>query len=94
MAHRAIQGSTYTTLISSSLVLAIVDALCVTALFSWAVTQGVFPSLDVLPYLPSFDFAWFLRHETVAKVMLVVLAFGVIALGVWIRATARECGRR
>jgi glycosyltransferase 2 family protein len=35
MAHRAIKGSTYTTLVSSSLVLAIVDALCVIALGVW-----------------------------------------------------------
>ena len=64
------------------------------ALFSWAVTQGVLPSLDVLPYLPSFDFAWFLRHETVAVVTLVVLAFAVIALGVWIRANVAEFKQR
>ena len=94
MAHRAIQGSTYTTLISSSLVLAVVDALCVIALFSWAVTQGVLPDLDVLPYLPSFDFAWFLRHETVAEVTLVVLAVGLIALGVFIRANVAEFRQR
>jgi uncharacterized protein (TIRG00374 family) len=94
MAHRAIKGSTYTTLVSSTLVLTIVDALCVIALFCWAVTQGVLPNLDVLPYLPSFDFAWFLRHETVAQLTLVVLAFAVIALGVWIRANVAEFRQR
>jgi uncharacterized protein (TIRG00374 family) len=94
MAHRAIKGSTYITLVSSNLVLAIVDALCVIALFAWAVTEGVLPSLDVLPYLPSFDFAWFLRHETVAEVALLVLVFGAIALGVWIRANVAEFRER
>ena len=94
MAHRAIKGSTYTTIVSSSLVLAIIDALCVIALFSWAVTPGVLPDLDVLPYLPSFDFAWFLRHRTVAEVALLVLAVGVIALGVWIRANVAEFRQR
>jgi len=94
MAHRAIKGSTYTTLVSSSLVLAIVDALCVIALFSWAVTQDVLPDLDVLPYLPSFDFGWFLRHETVAEVTLVVLAVGIVALGVFIRANVAEFRQR
>ena len=93
MAHRAIKGSTYTTR-QLELVLAIVDALCVIALFSWAVTQGVLPSLDVLPYSPSFDFAWFLRHETVAAVTLVVLVVGAIALGVWIRANVAEFRQR
>lgn len=86
MAHRAIKGSTYTTLVSSSLVLAIVDALCVLALLSWALTQGVLPSLDVLQDLPSFDFAWFLRHPTATEITLLVLVSGVIALAVWIRA--------
>ena len=94
LAHRAIKGSTYTTLVSSSLVLAIVDALCVIALFSWAVTQGVLPSLDVLPYLPSFDFAWFLRHEAAAEVTLLVLVLGVIALAIWIRANVAEFRQR
>ena len=94
MAHRAIKGSTYITLVSSSLVLAIVDAVCVIALFSWAVMQGVLPSLDVLPYLPSFDFAWFLRHGTVAEVTLLVLVFGAIAFGVWIRANVAEFRER
>jgi uncharacterized membrane protein YbhN (UPF0104 family) len=94
MAHRAIKGSTYTTLVSSSLVLAIVDAVCVIALFSWAVTQGVLPSFDVLPDLPSFDFAWFLRHGTVAEVTLLVLIFGAVALGAWIRANVAEFRER
>jgi uncharacterized membrane protein YbhN (UPF0104 family) len=86
MAHRAIRGSTYTTLVSSSLVLSIVDALCAITLLSWALTQGVLPSLDVLPSLSSFDFAWFLHHEQVAEVLLVALVFSVIALAVWIRS--------
>jgi uncharacterized membrane protein YbhN (UPF0104 family) len=94
MAHRAIKGSTYTTLVSSSLVLAIVDALCAIALFSWALTQGVLPSLDVLPNLPSFDFAWFLRHEPVAEATLIVLVVGIIALAIWIRANVAEFRQR
>jgi uncharacterized membrane protein YbhN (UPF0104 family) len=94
MAHRAIRGSTYTTLVSSSLVLSIVDAICAIALFAWVLTQGVLPSVDVLPYLPSFDFAWFLRHEQVADVLLVVLVFGVIAAAVWIRSNVDEFRHR
>ena len=94
MAHRSIRGSTYTTLVSSSLVLAIVDAFCAVALVSWAVTQGVLPSLDVLPYLPSFDFAWFLRHPSATKVMLAVLAVGAVALAAWIRANVADFRQR
>jgi uncharacterized membrane protein YbhN (UPF0104 family) len=94
MAHRAIKGSTYTTLVSSSLVLAVVDVLLASALFAWALTQGVLPSLDVLPYMPSFDFAWFLRHQSVAEVTLVALAVGFIALAVWIRANVADFRQR
>jgi uncharacterized membrane protein YbhN (UPF0104 family) len=90
MAHRAIKGSTYTTLVSSSLVLAIVDALCAATLLSWAVSQGALPSLDALPYLPSFDFAWFLRHPTAAEGVLLVLVFALIVLAVWVRANVAE----
>jgi uncharacterized protein (TIRG00374 family) len=44
--------------------------------------------------LPSFDFAWFLRHETATEVTLLVLALGVIALVVWIRANVTEFRQR
>lgn len=94
LAHRAIPGSTYTTLVSSSLVLAIVDIACATTLFSWALTQDVLPGLDVLPSLPSFDFAWAYRHEVVAKILIVVVVLGAIALAVWIRSHVREVGQR
>ena len=93
MAHRAVKGATYTTLVSSSLVLAIVDAACALALFVWALTQGVFPSLDALPSLPSFDFAWFLDHEQISQVLLVVAVFGLIALAIWIRSQRRRVPR-
>ena len=94
LAHRAIKGSTYTTLVSSSLVLAIVDVLCATAIFAWAVSQGVLPSLDVLPYLPSFDFAWFLRHEAAGRVAVVLLCIGVVAAAFWIRSHVAELRQR
>jgi uncharacterized protein (TIRG00374 family) len=94
MAHRSIKGSTYTTLVSSSLVLAIVDAICATALFAWAVQQGVLPSFDVLPSLPSFDFAWFLRHRSATEIVLVAAVIGLIALAVWIRSNVAEFRQR
>jgi len=90
MAHRAVKGATYTTLVSSSLVLAIVDSACAIALFIWAVTQDVFPSIDALPSLPSFDFAWFLDHPQVSQIALVIAVFGLIALAIWIRSNVEE----
>lgn len=94
LAHRAVRGSTYTTLVSSSLVLAIVDAACAISLFTWAVTQGVLPSLDVLPSLPSFDFAWFLAHERVSEALLLAVVIGAIGVAVWIRDNVAEFRQR
>ena len=94
LAHRAIPGSTYTTLIGSSLVLSIVDVLFAVMLFAWALTQGVLPGLDVLPRLPSFDFAWFLDHERVAEIVLLLLVIGIIGLTIWIRSHVNEFRQR
>jgi glycosyltransferase 2 family protein len=90
MAHRAVKGATYTTLVSSSLVLAIVDAVCAISLFAWAITQGVLPGLDVLPSLPSFDFRWLFEHERVGEIVLLVVVFGLIALAAWVSAHVEE----
>jgi uncharacterized membrane protein YbhN (UPF0104 family) len=94
LAHRAVKGATYTTLVSSSVVLAIVDAACALALFAWAMTQGVFPSIHALPSLPSFDFAWFLDHPQVSQVLLVIAVFGLIALAIWVRSNVDEFRER
>ncbi len=94
MAHRAIRGSTYTTLVSSSLVLAIVDTICAVVLFAWALTQGVLPSVGALPSLPSFDFAWLFEHDRVGEAVLLIAVAATIALAVWIRSNVQELGRR
>jgi uncharacterized membrane protein YbhN (UPF0104 family) len=94
LAHRAVKGSTYTTLVSSSLVLAIVDALCALSLFAWAVSQGVLPSLDVLPSLPSFDFRWLFEHQFVGELVLLAVVFGLITLVVWVSSHVAEFKQR
>jgi uncharacterized membrane protein YbhN (UPF0104 family) len=90
MAHRAVKSSTYTTLVSSSVVLAIVDSACAVVLFLWALTQGVFPSFDKLPSLPSFDFAWFFDHPQFSQILIVIAVFALIALAIWIRSNVAE----
>ena len=94
LAHRAIAGSTYTTVVSSTLVLTIVDISCAAVLLTWALAQDVLPGLDVLPSLPSFDFAWFLRHGRVSEVLLALLAIGLVVLAVWAHGQARELRAR
>lgn len=58
LAHRAIPGSTYTTVVSSTLVLSFFDMFAATLFLGWAVSMGLLPGLDALSRLESFDFAW------------------------------------
>lgn len=94
LTHRAIPGSSYATLASSTLVLSIVDFGLALGLFTWALTQGVLPGIDVLPSLPSFDFHWFLAHGGTSQVLLLVLVLASVALAVWLRYRVRELGAR
>jgi uncharacterized membrane protein YbhN (UPF0104 family) len=84
LAHRAIPGSTYTTVVSSTLVLSLFDMFAASALLTWALTTGELPGLDVLPRLQSFDFAWLFGRPLLFELTVagVLVALGV--LGFWI----------
>jgi uncharacterized membrane protein YbhN (UPF0104 family) len=85
LAHRAVPGSTYTTVVSSTLVLAIFDMTAASALIVWAaLTQEALPSFGDLPQLPSFDFAWLLDRPLAAQLLLAVLVILAVVLGMWI----------
>jgi uncharacterized membrane protein YbhN (UPF0104 family) len=90
LAHRAVPGSTYTTLASSLVAMAIFDMAAAGALFAWALTQHVLPSLAVLPDLPSFDFAWFLNHPRASGAAGGALAVLTLVAAVWIHRRVRE----
>ena len=67
LAHRAVAESTYTTIVSSTLVLSIFDIAAASTLLAWAaLTQDALPGLGDLPELPSFDFSWLLDHPLAA----------------------------
>src|SRR5512132_1966240 len=83
MAHRAIPGSSYTTVVSSNVVLTFVDMALALVVFVWALTQGVLPSLDALSRLPSFDYSWAVEDGVVrppAVIAFLALAGGVTLL--------------
>ncbi|MCE3287373.1 MAG: flippase-like protein [Gaiellaceae bacterium] len=84
LAHRAIPGSTYTTVVSSTLVLSLFDLFAASALLTWALTTGELPGLDVLPRLRSFDFAWLFGRPLLFELTVagVLVALGVV--GFWI----------
>jgi uncharacterized membrane protein YbhN (UPF0104 family) len=84
LAHRAIPGSTYTTVVSSTLVLSLFDLFAASALLTWAIVLGELPGLDVLPRLRSFDFAWLFGRPLLFELVLggLLVALGVVAF--WI----------
>jgi uncharacterized membrane protein YbhN (UPF0104 family) len=85
LAHRAVPGSTYTTVVSSTLVLSIFDIAAASAVLIWAaLTQEALPGFGDLPRLPSFDFAWLLDHPLAFELVLAGLLIALIGVGVWI----------
>jgi uncharacterized protein (TIRG00374 family) len=85
LTHRAIPGATYTTLVSSTAVLAIVDMTLASLLFLWALTQGLLPSFDSLPDLPGFEFAWLFGNPAAAQVLVLLAVFALVVVVVWAR---------
>jgi uncharacterized membrane protein YbhN (UPF0104 family) len=85
LAHRAIPSSSYTTIVSSTAVLVLVDSVLALGLFSFALTQGVLPSSDSLPGLPAFDFAWLFGHRLAAELVAVAAVLAAIVAVVLLR---------
>ncbi len=94
LTHRVIPGSTYTTLVSSTAVLAIADMTLATTLFAYALTQGVLPSWDSLPDLPAFEFGWLFASPRTTNLVVVVLIAAVLALVVWLRGHVENLWQR
>ena len=85
IAHRAVEGSTYTTIVSSTLVLTIFDMAAATTLIAWAaLTQDALPGFGDLPNLASFDFAWLLDRPLAAQLVLAGLLIAIFAIGFWV----------
>ena len=54
-----------------------------TAIFLWALTQGVLPSLHVLPSIPAFDWGWLFRNQRVTAIAVAALTVGAIWFFHW-----------
>ena len=83
LAHRAVPAATYTTLASTYLVMAIFDSAMALAIFTYALTLGVLPSIHSLPHLPSFDFSWLLGHHTALNTLIALALVALTAAAVW-----------
>ena len=84
LAHRAIQNSTYTTVVSSTLVLSLFDMAAASFFLAWAIGIGGLPGIDVLSHLRSFDFAWILARPLLFDLVVAALLVTIGVVGIWI----------
>ena len=86
LAKHRIEGSTYTTLVSTSLLQTLFDMAVAGCFVLWAVTQHVLPGIDVLksPRLPSLDWGWVFRHPTAGLILVGLLLLFGTALVAWV----------
>ena len=79
LAKRSIEGSTYTTLASTVVLLSLFDFVVASALVTWAALAGLLPGAGALG--PSFDFRWAVDHPgTALKAVALVLVILLVAL--------------
>lgn len=92
LAKRRVEGSTYTTLVSTSLLQTIFDMVVASCFILWAVTQHVLPGLDVLrsPSLPALDYGWAFRHPTAGLILVGLLLLFGTALVAWVAERVEE----
>jgi uncharacterized membrane protein YbhN (UPF0104 family) len=83
LAHRAIPGSSYTTVVASTVVLTFVDMALAFVVFVFALTQGVLPSFDALSALPAFDYSWVFDDGVIHPGAVIVLV-AIFVGGAWL----------
>jgi uncharacterized protein (TIRG00374 family) len=81
--RRYYQHMTWTTLASTLFTETVLDIVLSTALFLWALTQGVLPSLHVLPSVPAFDWGWLFGHSKATATVVALLTIGAIWFWLW-----------
>ena len=86
LAKHRIEGSTYTTLVSTSLLQTLFDMAIAGCVIVWAITQHVLPGSKVLrsPNLPALDWGWAFRHPTAGLILVGLLLVLGTALVAWI----------
>jgi uncharacterized membrane protein YbhN (UPF0104 family) len=82
LVHRRVEKTTYTTLASTLVTETLLDFVLAGAILIWALTQGVLPSLDVLPSLHSFDWTWLIARTQTGAIVFALLTTAAI-LGIW-----------
>jgi len=94
IARHGIEGSNYATLTSTLAVETLFDFFVASILFLWALQQGVLPSLDVLPKLPSLDWTWILRNPRVGTAFILAFAVFLAPFVIWVLRHLQEVRQR
>lgn len=94
LVHREQPATTYTTLASTLVTETLLDLVLATAIFLWALTQGVLPSLDVLPSIPAFDWGWLFQNSRVTAIVVIALTIGAIWFAHWASVHVEEFKQR
>jgi uncharacterized membrane protein YbhN (UPF0104 family) len=94
LVRRSIPATTYTTLAATLFVETLLDLVLAGALFVWALTQGVLPSLNVLPDVPAFDWGWLLQDSKTTAIVVAALTVGAIAFWWWAQRHIEDFKKR
>jgi uncharacterized membrane protein YbhN (UPF0104 family) len=94
LAHRAVPGSTYTTLASTLLVLSFFDTVAAGLIFAYALTLGVLPGAGALGALPGFDFGFFAANPELSVALVAALAILGVVGYFWARLHIDEFKER
>ena len=92
LAKRRVDGATYTTLVSTSLLQTLFDMVVAGCIVAWALTQHVLPGINVLksPRLPALDYGWAFRHPTAGLILVGLLLLFGTALVAWVAERVEE----
>jgi uncharacterized membrane protein YbhN (UPF0104 family) len=94
IAHRRVEGSTYTTLVATILLQTLFDMAVASCFIVWAIVLGLLPGLHVLPHLPSLDYGWAFRHPRAGLVLFVLLLLFGGLLAAWIAERVEDFRER
>lgn len=86
LARRRVEGATYTTLVSTTLLQTLFDMLVASCILIWALSQHVLPGTGVIksPKLPGLDYGWAFRHPKAGLILaLLLLVFGTLLVA-WV----------
>ena len=92
LAKRSVEGSSFTTIAATLLVLTIFDFLVASSLVIWAVASGYLPGQDVLG--PSFDFGWVVHNPVTFLKGIGILLLVLLVVVLWFAEQIGDFRRR